>query len=831
MRKSNKKVVKNNVKKRRSTRLNGNSKTFKCGQDEVVKWLYHFSSSSMTENTSGKKELHIRSSLLYKEYFNFYSSTNNNLNASPYMSSSSSLSYMLRRQFVVVLINLIDKNQCPYHISYTEYGRGKSDYLFRFDFNVIHTEQDRDHGNDSIADTSNKSQQIDSHPEERDQVVGSKLRVPTIAVNGNDRQNKEPDNVSPTVIEGSNGVGSESIDTSNSIDTDGNDNHHCMSRGEAILRQNKWHSPETMKIFFGLLSIDEIEYIQNDDVDQETVVKQRLREELQKVQMGWLTPHGYKDVIDHDTSGLRVEDIFLIQCRCKYLAIAIETILVHYHHKSWCEICNLAIEKIESFHLSKETEVDDSSYISHRIRTRKTLSKLIRNYFMSGNRFPNPAYVREGKKRLPPIFEDNPDFRSAFEQFCDDNLGDLTGAKACTYLKSIALPQLLLQRKQELGDRIGEQYTMDDMLNEYRLTKVSKSTCYLWMEKLGYSCKDATKTCFTDNHEKEENVQYRCTYVRTYLESEFWCARWIQIPMDKYRQYEMDEIEFRCKGYEFTYDHSQKDYIEFHVDDVPDSLYEDLVAPIPHGGYCSVRMPEGTKQMIIFGQDESIFNQYSLRKKVWVKKDGKRAMLPKGEGQGVMISAFMSREFGMGMDMTKQQLDNANRLRQRAENIEYSDKVAAQKVHGNSKKAPLTKSPFIRYLHYGANCEGYWSYDNMIIQAEDCIDCLKSMFEDRYEYTFLFDHSNGHDRMRPDGLNARRVSKQFGGKQPKMRNSKIENESYLGPYERVLNVGDVQSMTFNDTDIGPIYMTEQQRMLRKYDKLLGKKMKHCQKMS
>ena len=229
MRKSNKKVAKNNVQNRRSTRLNGNSKTFKCGQDEVVKWLYHFSSSSMTENTSGKKELHICSSLLYKEYFNFYSSTNNNLNASPYMSSSSSLSYMLRRQFVVVLINLIDKNQCPYHISYTEYGRGKSDYLFRFDFDVIHTEQDREHSNDSIADTSNKSQQIDSHPEERDQVVGSKLRVPTIAVNGNDRQDKEPDNVSPTVIEGSNGVGSESIDTSNSIDTDGNDNHHCMS--------------------------------------------------------------------------------------------------------------------------------------------------------------------------------------------------------------------------------------------------------------------------------------------------------------------------------------------------------------------------------------------------------------------------------------------------------------------------------------------------------------------------------------------------------------------------------------------------------------------------
>ena len=33
-----------------------------------------------------------------------------------------------------------------------------------------------------------------------------------------------------------------------------------------------------------------------------------------------------------------------------------------------------------------------------------------------------------------------------------------------------------------------------------------------------------------------------------------------------------------------------------------------------------------------------------------------------------------------------------------------------------------------------------------------------------YDFVFLFDHSNGHDRMQPDGLNAISVRKNYGGK-------------------------------------------------------------------
>jgi hypothetical protein len=40
------------------------------------------------------------------------------------------------------------------------------------------------------------------------------------------------------------------------------------------------------------------------------------------------------------------------------------------------------------------------------------------------------------------------------------------------------------------------------------------------------------------------------------------------------------------------------------------------------------------------------------------------------------------------------------------------------------KKKTLTKSPFVFEFEYGANGKGYWVYEHMVLQLEDCIDCL-----------------------------------------------------------------------------------------------------------
>mmetsp|Transcript_20238 Transcript_20238/g.30376 ORF Transcript_20238/g.30376 Transcript_20238/m.30376 type:complete len:108 (-) Transcript_20238:16-339(-) len=107
----------------------------------------------------------------------------------------------------------------------------------------------------------------------------------------------------------------------------------------------------------------------------------------------------------------------------------------------------------------------------------------------------------------------------------------------------------------------------------------------------------------------------------------------------------------------------------------------------------------------------------------------------------------------------------------------------------------------------------------MILQMEDCIDCLKYLHGNEFEYLFFFDHSSGHDRLRPDGLNANEMNKMYGGNGTKMRDTTIKNATYLGPHSPKLQIGDIQCMQFKDGDEGPFWMSEQERALNKYDRV------------
>ena len=63
---------------------------------------------------------------------------------------------------------------------------------------------------------------------------------------------------------------------------------------------------------------------------------------------------------------------------------------------------------------------------------------------------------------------------------------------------------------------------------------------------------------------------------------------------------------------------------------------------------------------MIIGQDESVFAQYLLGAKSWVGPKGQRPLLPKSEGDGYMLSAFVSREFGFGRTLTEDELARIN---------------------------------------------------------------------------------------------------------------------------------------------------------------------------
>jgi hypothetical protein len=91
--------------------------------------------------------------------------------------------------------------------------------------------------------------------------------------------------------------------------------------------------------------------------------------------------------------------------------------------------------------------------------------------------------------------------------------------------------------------------------------------------------------------------------------------------------------------------------------------------------------------------------------------------------------------------------------------------TAATAVNGNTKKAVLTESPFFVTFEFGGD-RGYWTSNHMILQVEDCIDCLHVLNNDRYRYAFLFDHSSGHAKKRIGVLDVGAMNKGFGGKEP-----------------------------------------------------------------
>ena len=111
----------------------------------------------------------------------------------------------------------------------------------------------------------------------------------------------------------------------------------------------------------------------------------------------------------------------------------------------------------------------------------------------------------------------------------------------------------------------------------------------------------------------------------------------------------------------------------------------------------------------------------------------------------------------------------------------------------------------------------------MILQLEDCVDVLQNLYPN-FDFKFIFDHSNGHDRLQSNGLSLSKINIKHGRKQPKMRSSKLQPE-HFGPFHDSnyeLQLGMTQTMVYSPTDKGPCYMTPEQHVTHRYDIDTGK---------
>jgi hypothetical protein len=562
-----------------------------------------------------------------------------------------------------------------------------------------------------------------------------------------------------------------------------------------------WDSTNAFSLFGE--RVDENNEDANDEEDAWNV-RAMVQRRIERLRRGHTIVGGWKLTLDDlDTRDIcSAHDIFNIQMKCKYLSVALTIALEDMPSLTWRQCCNEAVRRVNEWEGHEHIKNGETVRIWHH------------DFRASSECFRNPnVYKRNGKPPLPPMLEQNPDFARSVIKFATSILNELSAETMSNYLLTVALPELLRQRQQELDD---DDFDMADLLRENRLTKLTLGTVYRWLDRLGFKYEARKKSYYVDNHEKPDTVAYRRHFIKRYLEYENRMFRWVQLSLEEVEEMEESSECDKGLGYRYSDSESGKRMVEFHVDEHPS--FQDRVSTTKYGGNLSVRKPSQVKPLICFGQDECIFKQFSFTPKAWTAPDGQKAMIPKDEGLGVMISAFVSREMGFGYDISEEDLVKVNERRQ---GKHYSDEEAAKKIKGNSSmKMPLTGSPFVVEFEYGANNQGYWDYDHMIIQFEDCIDVVKTLHPE-FDFVFLFDHSCGHDRQRPDGLSVPKANKTFGGTQPKMRKSKMETEEFLGPFPTILEVGGYQHMVYQDSDSGPWYKSEAERLASKFDRQTG----------
>ena len=101
-----------------------------------------------------------------------------------------------------------------------------------------------------------------------------------------------------------------------------------------------------------------------------------------------------------------------------------------------------------------------------------------------------------------------------------------------------------------------------------------------------------------------------------------------------------------------------------------------------------------------------------------------------------MIRVFQCREFGVGREVTLEELQQVTR---KGENEYYLGESAAVLKQGTKKKQPLTTSPSYTEFEYRAQKEGYWTYKHFVLQCEDVADCLEVLYP-QFSFMFLVYH-------------------------------------------------------------------------------------------
>jgi len=126
--------------------------------------------------------------------------------------------------------------------------------------------------------------------------------------------------------------------------------------------------------------------------------------------------------------------------------------------------------------------------------------------------------------------------------------------------------------------------------------------------------------------------------------------------------------------------------VELHVDKIPgNEILTRINRECCFGGNLSVRKNNNEKPIFSFGQDECIFRQFIFTGSSWTGPKGGQGIIPKDEGNGLMISAFQSREFGFGFTLLPSEFEQVNKFRMEKATI-YRGRVSNKSKWNSSKE-------------------------------------------------------------------------------------------------------------------------------------------------
>ena len=445
-------------------------------------------------------------------------------------------------------------------------------------------------------------------------------------------------------------------------------------------------------------------------------------------------------------------------------------------------------------------------------------------WFRKHNKFPHPNhYVQMGKKVLPKVFETYPKIEKLIHKFASKNMQMLSSESLALHVKDEILPQLYELHQKECSSSNIEYMNYMQFKEFLNLTHVSASTTWRWLKMLGYKHVPNKKCYYTDRHEDPQNVEDRKYFIERYLEYEILAYVWVHLTEEQSILLENDQnVNLARVFHSYTGNDGSK-MREYHVDIHP--RLQAFVRNKRMGGDLSVRKPEGTRPVIIIGQDESVVKQHSFSAKCWQGVGGERKLLPKSDGYSLMISAFCSRVFGLGLHVTNEQLNEINKRRSEGTTAHYVSVDSAKEIYGTTKKKPFaTQELLLQYFEVGVMGQGYWNFHHMALQTEDAFDVLSIVYP-HCDFIKLTDQSSGHGKAVKDGLEVSNMNVYYGGKNFMRKTSvtNVGNFFYDDAEDPQLNLGDEQDLVFKADDKGPFYVAKNIRDNCKHDRASGKR--------